>query len=91
MGMTCILGSAAVGGVGGAVACGVDAASRIGSYSQGYQWGLELGEEAATRVEGIPISVPKQIAKGIAAGAATGGVGSALCALAFGSPQWPPN
>ena len=84
MGMTCILGSAAVGGTAGAISCGVDEALRIGSCPQGYQWGMELADDAATRVEGIPVSAPMEISKHIAAGAVTGGVGSALCVLALG-------
>lgn len=70
MGITCILGSAAVGGATGAFTSGMDTAMAIGPRcQQGYQWGLELGEESATRVEGIPITAAKEISLKAAGGA----------------------
>ena len=80
MGITCILGSAAVGGVTGAINGAVGTALEIGpNCPMGYQWGLELGEEAATRVQGIPITAPREISKNVAGGVC---VGTALGALA---------
>ena len=83
MGITCIVGSTAVGGVVGAINGGIGTAVEIeANCAQGYQWGLELGEEAATRVEGIPISAPKEISKTIAGGACVGAVLGGLAGVA---------
>ena len=79
-----IVGSAAAGGATGAISGGIGTALEIGpNCPKGYQWGLELGEEAATRVEGIPISASKEISKNVGAGACVGTVLGGLAGLAL--------
>ena len=72
-----------MGGATGAISGGLVAAQDIARCPQGYQWGLELGEEAATRVEGIPITAPKEISKSIVGGAAVGAIIFAVPAVAY--------